>query len=128
MSIDGFYPTTFAYPYGQHNDLLDMILLKRFNSVRALNGTKDLSRSLVPLKDNKIIFGLGIDESSNREQSKIEDLLYLAQQTNRCAVLLVHNIEKHDTKMQIPLGKLKQILFRAKSLNLKFYTISEISK
>lgn len=128
LNNDGFYPTTFAYPYGQHNDFLDQLLLKRFKSVRALNGTQDLSRSLVPLKNNKLLFGLGIDEPSNRNISKIEDLLYLAQQTNRCAVLLVHNVERHDTQMQIPLWKLKQLLLRAKSLNLKFCTISEISK
>jgi peptidoglycan/xylan/chitin deacetylase (PgdA/CDA1 family) len=119
MNNDGFYPTTFAYPYGRHNDHLDKLLLNRFKSVRALNGTQDLSRSLVPLKNNKLFFGLGIDEPSNRNLNKIEGLLYLAQQTNRCVVLLVHNIE---------LWKLKEILVRAKSLNLKFYTISEISK
>jgi len=128
MNNNGFYPTTFAYPYGRHNDRLDKLLLKYFKSVRALNGTKDLSRSLAPLKDNKLLFGLGIDESSNRSLNKIEGLLYLAQQTNRCAVLLVHNVERHDTQMQIPLWKLTEIILRAKSLNLKFYTISEISK
>jgi len=128
MNNNGFYPTTFAYPYGRHNDRLDKLLLKYFKSVRALNGTKNLSRSLAPLKDNKLLFGLGIDESSNRSLNKIEGLLYLAQQTNRCAVLLVHNVERHDTQMQIPLWKLTEIILRAKSLNLKFYTISEISK
>ena len=30
MNNDGFYPTTFAYPYGQHNDKLDKLLLKHF--------------------------------------------------------------------------------------------------
>lgn len=128
MNKDGFYPTTFAYPYGKHNDVLDKLLLKQFASVRALNGTKDLSRSLAALHNNKLIFGLGIDEPSNRNLDKIEGLLYLAQQINKCAVLLIHNIERTDTKMQIPLWKLKQIIQRAKSLNLKFYTISEISK
>jgi peptidoglycan/xylan/chitin deacetylase (PgdA/CDA1 family) len=128
LNNDGLFPTTFAYPYGKHNDLLDQLLEKRFKSVRALNGTQDLSRSLVPLNNNKLLFGLGIDEPSNRTLNKIEDLLYLAQQTNRCAVLLVHNVERHDMKMQIPLWKLREILIRAKSLNLKFYTISEISK
>ena len=128
MNNDGFYPTTFAYPFGRHNDHLDKILLNRFKSVRALNGTQDLSRSLVPLKNNKLLFGLGIDEPSNRTLNKIEGLLYLAQQTNRCAVLLVHNVERHDIQMQIPLWKLREILVKAKSLNLKFYTISEISK
>ena len=128
MNNDGFYPTTFAYPYGRHNDILDKLLLAHFKSVRALNGTQDLSRSLSPLRNNKLIFGLGIDETSKRQVGKIEGLLYLAQQKNRCAVLLVHNIERNDTELQIPVWKLKQILLRAQALNLKFYTISEISK
>jgi len=128
MNNEGFYPTTFAYPYGRHNDILDKLLLKHFKSVRALNGTQDLSRSLIPLQNNKVIFGLGIDESSNRNLNKIEGLLFLAEQTNHCALLLVHNIERNDIKMQLPLWKLKAIILRAKSLNLKFYTVSEISK
>lgn len=128
MNKDGFYPTTFAYPYGSHNDIIDKLLLTQFKSIRALNGTHDLARSLAPLRDNKLIFGLGIDESSKRRLSKIEGLLYLAKETNTCSVLLIHNIERSTTRFQIPLWKLRKILIRAKSLSLKFYTISEISK
>lgn len=128
MNNDGFYPTTFAYPYGKHNDNLDRLLLKRFKSVRALNGTQDLSRSLAETHNNQIIFGLGIDEGSKRSLDKIKGLLYLGQQKNRCAVLLIHNIERSGTNLQLPLWKLKEIISSAKSLNLKFYTISEISK
>ncbi len=128
MNKDGFSPTTFAYPYGKHNDILDRLLLKQFKSVRALNGTQDLSRSLASLHNNKLIFGLGIDETSKRSLDKIKGLLSLAQQTDKCAVLLVHNIERHDTELQIPLWKLKEIIASAKSLNLTFYTVSEISK
>ena len=127
MNNDGFYPTTFAYPYGQHNEILDKLLLKYFKSVRALNGTTNLDKSLSKLESNRIIYGLGIDESSKRNLDKIKDLLSQAQQNNSCAVLLVHNIERSDITMQCPLWKLKEIILKAKSLNLKFYTISEIS-
>ena len=127
MNNDGFHPTTFAFPFGKHNDVLDKLMLKYFKSIRALNGTQDLSRSLASLHDNKVLFGLGIDETSKRSMNKIKGLLFLAQQTNRCAVLLVHNIERHDMDMQIPLWKLKEILENARLLNLKFYTISQIS-
>jgi hypothetical protein len=96
--------------------------------VRALNGTQDFGRSLAPLHNNKIIFGLGIDEGSKRILDKIKGLLYLGQQKDRCAVLLVHNIERPDISLQLPLWKLKEIISTAKSLNLRFYTISEISK
>ena len=127
MNDDGFYPTTFAYPYGQHNEILDKLLLKYFKSVRALNGTTNLSKSLMSLDNNRIIYGLGIDESSKRDLEKIKDLLSEAQEKNSCAVLLVHNIERSDIAMQCPLWKLKELILKAKSLNLRFYTISEIS-
>lgn len=127
MNNDGFFPTTFAYPYGQHNEILDKLLLKYFKSVRALNGTANLSKSLTALENNRIIYGLGIDESSKRNLDKIKDLLSEAQQKNSCAVLLIHNIERSDITMQCPLWKLKELILHAKSHNLKFYTISEIS-
>ena len=128
MNRDGFHPTTFAYPYGKHDDLLDKILIKQFSSIRALNGTSDLLKSLIPLRNNKLIFSLGIDESSKRSLIKIEGLLFAASQTDRCAVMLVHNIERTDVKYQIPLWKLREILITAKNLNLRFYTIAEISR
>ncbi|MDQ6757609.1 MAG: polysaccharide deacetylase family protein [Bacteroidota bacterium] len=127
MNNDGFFPTTFAYPYGQHNEILDKLLLKYFKSVRALNGTQNLAKSLTMLEGNRIIYGLGIDESSKRDFDKLKDLLTQAQQKNNCAVLLIHNIERRDITMQCPLWKLKELILHAQSLNLKFYTISEIS-
>lgn len=128
MNNDGFYPTTFAYPFGKHNDVLDKLLLKQFKSVRALNGTHDLSRSLAPLQNNKLLFSLGIDESSKRSMDNIKVLLVLAQQKDRCAVMLAHNIEKENTQLQIPVSKLKELIIAAKNLNLRFYTVAEISR
>jgi peptidoglycan/xylan/chitin deacetylase (PgdA/CDA1 family) len=128
MNDDGFTTTTFAYPYGKHNEILDKLLLKSFKSVRALNGSHDLSKSLSPLSGNKILYGLGIDESSKRDLGKIKDLISLAQQKNKCAVLLIHNIERPAISLQLPLWKLREVLEKVKSLNLKYYTVSEISQ
>ena len=128
MINDGFHPTTFAYPYGKHNEILDKLLLKSFKNVRALNGTAGFARSLAPLQGNKILYGLGIDESSNRDLSRIKGLLSLAKQRNQCAILVVHNIERTDINLQVPLWKLREILSKVRSLDLKFYTVSEISE
>ncbi len=128
MNNAGFFPTTFAYPYGAHTDALDKILLDKFQSVRALNGTKDLNNSLCTIGGNTMLHGLGIDESSKRSLESIEGLLVKAAQANKCAVLLVHNIQRTDINMQLPLWKLKRIIEKAKELDLKFYTVSEISK
>ena len=128
MNTEGFYPQTFAYPFGAHTDALDKILLKYFKSVRVLNGTKDLTTSLSPLSNNRMLHGLGIDEQSKRTLSQIEGLLEQAYQKSSCAVLLVHNIERRDIPLELPLWKLKRIILKAKALNLKFYTITELSK
>jgi hypothetical protein len=44
MNRDGYFPVSFAYPYGAHNLYLDNQLLSIFKSVRALNGTHDLEK------------------------------------------------------------------------------------
>ncbi len=128
MQNDGFYPKTFAYPYGAHNLIMDKVLLKKFKSIRTLNGTHDLNNSLYPLSGNTVIRGLGIDESSKRSMSSINSLLNNAAELNNCAVLLIHNIEIKRTNMQLPLWKFRNIIQKAKSLHLHFYTVSEISR
>lgn len=128
MNKDGFYPQTFAYPYGAHNLLMDKALVKRFKSIRTLNGTHELKNSLFPLSGNTFIRGLGIDENSNRNFGNICGLLASAKDLDKCAVLLIHNVERNDTQLQLPLSKLRNLLVKAKSLNLRFYTISEISR
>lgn len=128
MNNDGFYPKIFAYPYGAHNLILDKALLYKFKSIRTLNGTHDLNNSLYPLSGNTVIRSLGIDESSKRDFSSIENLLSSARELNSCAVFLIHNIEVQNTKLQLPLWKLRSLIIKAKSLNLHFYTISEISR
>jgi peptidoglycan-N-acetylglucosamine deacetylase len=71
MNKDGFYPTTFAYPYGAHNGVFDKVLMRYFKSVRALNGTQDFSKSVVPTTNNDVLYGLGIDKSSKRSDGDI---------------------------------------------------------
>ena len=128
MNKDGFYPQTFAYPYGAHNLLMDKALLKRFKSIRTLNGTHELKNSLFPLSGNSVIRGLGIDENSKRNFENICSLLSTAKDLDKCAVLLIHNVERNDTQLQLPLSKLRNLLIKAKALNLHSYTISEISR
>lgn len=128
MNKEGFYPTNFAYPFGAHNLIMDKALLKKFKTVRVLNGTHELDNSLCSLSGNTIIKGLGIDESSKRSYIQICNLLSSASELDKCAVLLVHNIERHDTNLQMPITKLRKLLIKAKEMHLHFYTISEISR
>ena len=92
MNADGFYPTTFAYPHGAHNGLFDKMLKRYFRSVRALNGTNDFSLSLAPTEKNDVLYGLGIDKSSNRSDIVVLKLVKSAWDNNNCAILVAHDI------------------------------------
>ena len=127
MNRDGFYPTTFAYPYGAHNSVLDHELMRYFKSVRALNGTKDFSKSLICNEHNQVLYGLGIDKSSDRSDEVIMELLQATSDNNNCAVFTAHDINT-DINISVTLGRLKKIIRRVKELGLKYYTVSEISK
>ena len=125
---DGFYPTTFAYPYGAHTRELDHLLLKRyFKSVRALNGGTDYSTSLAPLeKNNDILYGFGLDKSSKHSDDCLTKVMQSAKNNNCCAIFVAHDINK-DAKLSVTLDRLKKIVNTVKELGLKYYTVSEIS-
>ncbi|GAC1416515.1 MAG: hypothetical protein NVS1B13_00420 [Flavisolibacter sp.] len=127
MNKDGFYPKCFALPYGSHNQQIDNMLLRNFKSIRFLNGTKNYSKSFTVNNSNKELYALGIDLSSDKSDALIENLISLTKTNNNCLVLVGHHIENQKTRMQVPYGRLVSILTKAKELNLKFYTVSEIS-
>jgi len=126
MNKDGFYPTTFAYPYGAHNGLFDKMLMRYFKSVRALNGTMDYSKSIVPTEHNQVLYGLGIDKSSKRSDADFIKVLQSAKSNNACVVLVAHDINTSN-KFSITLKRLLTILSFVKENNLKYYTASEVS-
>lgn len=126
MNQDGFYPVTFAYPYGAHNGLFDKLLMKYFKSVRALNGTQDYSKSLVPTEKNDVLFGLGIDQSSHRSDGDIDAILGSARDNNNCVIFVAHDINSNN-KYSVSIERLKSIILFVKNNNLKFYKVAEIS-
>ncbi|WP_460561030.1 polysaccharide deacetylase family protein [Ferruginibacter profundus] len=126
MNQDGFYPTTFAYPYGAHNAVFDKMLMRYFKSVRALNGTQDFSKSVVPTQHNDLLYGLGIDKSSKRSDPDIINLLQSAKNNSACVVFVVHDINT-PSKFSTTLHRLMKIFAFAKENKLRYYTVSEIS-
>ena len=125
MSRDGYNPVSFAYPYGAHNFYLDNQLLSTFKSVRALNGTNDLEKSITGKMVHPVLYALGIDNNS-RSITTIERLMEFVNSKNKSLVLVGHQIENPNAKFQVPYEKLKSILRKTKDLNMKFYTASEV--
>lgn len=128
MNQDGFYPKTFAYPFGSHCGALDKALLQYFKSVRALNGTTNYGLSQAITEKNDILYGLGLDLSSKHTDATIGKMLTNAKEKNTCAVMVAHRINADNTKLTVTINRLRAISAQAKSLGLKFYTISEISQ
>jgi peptidoglycan/xylan/chitin deacetylase (PgdA/CDA1 family) len=126
MNRDGFYPITFAYPMGAHNGVFDKMLKRYFRSVRALNGTNDFSKSLCEIEKNDVLYGLGIDKSSNRSDANVMQVLKTASEHKNCAVLVGHDINS-AIKLSVTKERLMKIFSIVKTLGLKYYTASEIS-
>lgn len=127
MNDDGFYPSVFAYPYGAHNYYLDNLLLKRFKSVRALNGTRDLAKSTTQSNYNEVLYALGMD-NTRRSDDILNKMIEISNRHNNCLVLVGHEIENPQAKYSVPCSKLRKILQKANELHMKFYLISEISR
>ena len=126
MNKDGYYPTTFAYPYGNHNGLFDKLLMHYFKSVRALNGTQDFSKSVVQTQHNDVLYGLGIDKTSKRSDQDIINILQSVKNSSSCVVFVAHDINSSN-KFSITLQRLLAIISFVKNNHLRYYTASEIS-
>jgi hypothetical protein len=127
MKQDGFNPVVFAYPFGSHNKETDQALRPYFKSLRALNGSPNLSRSLTASMNERILFAMGMDNSSKRKEWMYDEMLHSASENRNCLVLVGHRIEEGDTNLKVSLSRLLHIVNRSKELGLKFYTVSEIS-
>jgi len=126
MNSDGFYPITFAYPYGAHNGIYDKMLLRYFKSVRALNGTSDFTKSLTVTEKNDILYGLVIDKNGKRSDSEIMQVMQAASDNNNCAVFVAHDIN-NGKPLSVTRERLQKMFDMVKFLGLKYYTASEIS-
>ncbi len=126
MKNDGIYPKNFAYPFGQHNEVLDAAMLSLFRSIRLLNGTNDYSKSVCTTKGKTCLRSLNIDDAGLSKEN-ISRMLESAKQNSNAVVFLAHKINS-SPNLCISESKLVYILSRAKQLGLKFYKVEEISR
>jgi peptidoglycan-N-acetylglucosamine deacetylase len=126
MNRDGYYPVTFAYPYGAHNGIFDKELKRYFKSVRALNGSYDYAKSIAAGPKNDVLYGLGIDKGSNHSDVVINNVLTSARDNNGCVVFVAHNIGTGGN-LSVTKDRLLSIINFVKNANMKFYKMAEIS-
>ncbi len=128
MNRDGFFPTNFAYPYGSHNEVLDNSLLRKFKSIRFLNGTNNLAKSYTTSANNAELYAIGMDMSSGKSTQALLDMVSQAKENKNCLVMVGHHIDRKDLRMQVPLDRLRKIIQTAKDLGMEFYTVSQIAR
>ena len=129
MKADGYDITNFAYPYGSHSTQLDKCLLRKFKSVRALSNHQNYDKSLVKeTGDWKVLYGANIDNNSRLKEDKLLALLDKAREHNDCLVLVAHQINNPELRLQISAERLALISKAAADRNVEFVTINQIAK
>jgi len=117
----------FAYPYGAHTNTSNNLLLQKFKSLRVLNGSPNWAKSLTATTNETILYGMEMDNSGNKKEWMYEELIHSAKENGNCFIAVGHRIEDGNTKLKVPLERLLRIIKKVKELNMKFYTVSEIS-
>lgn len=124
----GIELTSFAYPYGNHNDELDQKLLEHFKVVRGaylyeVHGKADLFHGYIdafPI-DNYYL------ADDKQYQQKIDAILKeLSENVGAVTCLYSHAIDGGD--WCITEAHLEYLFQRAEELGLRFYTFRELQK
>jgi peptidoglycan/xylan/chitin deacetylase (PgdA/CDA1 family) len=138
MRRDGFNPVNFAYPFGDCTAELDRNLLLHFNSLRKLLGTylnkriADMEQVYFRYGDLRIFYGIGIDVRYKRPLSEVFEALVKAKSSRQTVSLYCHYLSTtgrlEGSDSHIMEEDLKRIVLKARSLGLRFYAVSEVSR
>lgn len=126
MHADGFYPSSFAYPYGSHTEELDVAVSRYFTSLRAVSNKQNWEKSLVKESPDRLLYGAGIDEDAKISDGTIKDLLERARKNSDCIVLTAHKLLDGPQKRHISSERLHLLHAIARQNNLKFIRASDI--
>lgn len=129
MQADGYNPTDFAYPFGSHTSQLNTCLLRTFKSVRALSNQQNYNLSLAKeTGEGKVLYGANVDNNSRLKEEGILSLMDKAREHRDCLVMVAHEINNHNIKLQITRERLQYIARMAQERNLQFITVNELVK
>lgn len=129
MLADGYAVRNFAYPFGSHTTQLNTCLLRTFGSVRALSNQQNYKKSLVAQSgDHKVLYGANVDNNSRLKEDGIATLMDDARDHHDCLVLVAHQINKPELKLQISRERLIFLSQQAALRGLRFVTVNEITR
>ena len=129
MQADGYNPTNFAYPFGSYTSQLNTCLLRTFKSVRALSNQQNYNLSLAKeTGEGKVLYGANVDNNSRLNEDGILSLMDKAREHHNCLVMVAHQINTPNTKLQISRERLHYIARMAEERHLRFITVNELVK
>ena len=132
LSENELLPSSFAYPFGSRNSLLDAELLNHFIRIRATAYTTNTTRivELDPVyytwQNETLIRGVGIDAEYNNTIEDIIEGMERAGQHNEVIVSYTHTLTDDIIDYGTPVEKMEAILEAAQTMNLNFYRISDL--
>jgi len=131
MERNNFFPTTFAYPYGNRNAELDSLLLDRYRLLRGTtSGNPEVENFRGFYNGSNLVFGRGID--SHRDDYSIEYLISVleyAKLNNKIVVLFGHKtVAEFTDRNQTEYRTLVALFDYMKENNMRFYTMDELSR
>ncbi|WP_418262061.1 polysaccharide deacetylase family protein [Flavobacterium faecale] len=132
MKENGLNVSSFAYPYGARNPLVDQ---KLFNTFKVLRGTtygalNPVNQACYFENSKKVVFGLGIDSHyPHFSLPYIINLIDYAEKNHKILILYSHRTvdvvtDNYQTKME----NLVSICKYVQKKHMKFYTLSDLSK
>jgi peptidoglycan-N-acetylglucosamine deacetylase len=127
MRADGFNINHFAYPFGKHCEFLDNKLINLFYSIRALDGTRNNNNCFALSSKSRILYSMGIDESSGPTTEKLEEKMQKAITDKKCLVLLGHEIDNRGYQFATRKETLRFIARYVREHSMRFYLLNEIA-
>lgn len=129
----GFFPTSFAYPFGKGTEVSDSVLLSAFKVVRKAtydykNTGLDQYDEIYYKEGNGIINSMGIDVNYHTSLEKIKKGFKRAEEENETIVFHTHNINKSGGDYTITPESLESIFKLASEYALQSVTFQQKSK
>ena len=129
MNFYSLKVTSFVYPFGFRNTILDKGLANKFKILRATTyGAEDPKYQNCYFNNKQLVFGIGID--TNHPKFSIPYLIKLldfAKQKNKILILFGHKPVKNVTaNYQTKIETLNIICDYIKRNDMNFYTLSEL--
>lgn len=123
---EGFDLTTFAYPYGMHNDILDDFLLKHYKVLRGAYALQinDKDKLKAGFVESLSIDNINYDSQEEFEERITKILTELKAGDARAVSLYSHAIEGGN--WCVSEEKLEFLFKTAKEMGLEFYTFQEL--